>query len=811
VAELEYLNFDLEIEKADGGYRSHALASPAGEARAALGPIDGLPAGDAEGTGAALFDALFREDVLGCFRRSLDIATAAGKGLRIRLRLAETPELADLPWELMRDRARGVYLALSRETPLVRYLDLPEPADTRQPELRLRVLAVIASPTDYPALDVEREYANLKAALADLEAHSVVQVDRLEPPTLEALQQQLLQREYHILHFLGHGTFDDEAGDSVLLLCGEDGRGAAVTGETFAALVRDQRSLRLALLNACEGALGGEGDPYSGVAQRLVRGGVPAVIAMRSAISDRAAVALARSFYGALAAGAAVDAAMAEARKTLYSGGFAGEWATAVLYMRAADGRLWRPDPKLRQRRVRLALAAAGAALAVALLALVIWSQIGPTRMDPANTLNIALLDPSSGRGESARREETALIRGWLADEMQRAIDAEPDERVALWHDGLPRAQKRNRLPRLDGETSEQREDSARRLADEIGADVILSTRIEEEGGKRVLQPEFFVFSRLAPEANESIGRYAFGKPIPLPADLSTADAVSRDSIAKQLGQRAKLLDWLLLALRADVLGRHDEALALLEAAQQELGLQGLEDQQVVARSAALSGLDTLYYFLGRERLFLGRYEQAEADAWTAAQINGDDPRPWIILGGALMRQSEAAPPDVALEADGLLARAEQAYAEAVRASPEGSTANSVARLALGNLRVARGAALYATGQANGEARAAFEQAVAELTPLLTPLELEKQHRMLAQCRSYLGAARLYAGNLALQEGDEEAAKRLLAEAEAHFSACIEEGDKLPEDATLRDQIVGALCAPARQQAAQALVELGGE
>jgi tetratricopeptide (TPR) repeat protein len=501
---------------------------------------------------------------------------------------------------------------------------------------------------------------------------------------------------------------------------------------------------------------------------------------------------------------------MAEARKALYSGGFEGEWATAVLYMRAADAHLWRPDPQARRKRVKLALAALGAVLGVALLALLIWSQIGPTRMDPSNTMNIALLDPGQPGAARERPRDAALMRGWLAEELQDAIRARPAERVALWHDGLGRSQKRNKLPALTAAEPGEREAEARRVAERIGADVVISARVEGEAGTRRLQPEFYIFSRLAPEAGESIGRYAFGAPILLPPDLAAADALRRDGIAKELAQRAKLLHRLLLALREDALGRHAESLALLEELERDLGLAGLTDEQVVARAGSISGLDTLYYFLGREKLFLGRSDEAEADAWRAAQINGDDPRPWIILGGALLRQSEAVDPATALEPDGLLDRAEQAYGEAVRVSADGSTANAVARLALGNARVARGATLYATGGDDESARAAFEQAAEELTPLLATLELEKQYRMLAQCRSYLGAARLYEGSLAERGGDDEAARGLLEEAQAHFNECVAQGEKLPEDATLRDRIIGGVCEPARQQAAQALLELGG-
>ena len=165
--------------------------------------------------------------------------------------------------------------------------------------------------------------------------------------------------------------------------------GRAVSGRP-SLVVRDQRSLRLALLNAPGRRQFGH-DPYP--AWHSGWRGVPAVIAMRTAISDVAAIALARSFYTALADGAAVDEALAEARKALYTGGHAEEWGTAVLYMRAADGHLWRPDPAARRKRLTWMLAGAGAVLSVALIGLLIWSQLGAVRMDPVSTMNIAVTD----------------------------------------------------------------------------------------------------------------------------------------------------------------------------------------------------------------------------------------------------------------------------------------------------------------------------------------------------------------------------------------------------------------------------------
>ena len=91
-----------------------------------------------------------------------------------------------------------------------------------------------------------------------------------------------------------------------------------------------------------------------------------------------------------------------------------------------------------------------------------------------------------------------------------------------------------------------------------------------------------------------------------------------------------------MLALREDVLGKHEAALALLLDIENELGLRNLSESQLVAKSRAVSGLDTLYFFLGREALFLGRNDEAEAAARKALAINDGDVRASIILGGAL-------------------------------------------------------------------------------------------------------------------------------------------------------------------------------
>ena len=399
MAELDYFDFDLLIEQLTGGYRARLLNSPAGQTTVSFRlpftssefedflahlpfpvqegwPSSATGAEEVRNFGGRLFDAVFAGTVRGCFERSLEIAGREAKGLRVRLRLADAPELASLPWELLYNSTSDRFLALSVETPLVRYLDLPEPVRPLAIKPPLRLLAVIASPTDYPPLDIEREWSTLNAALDEFQARGLLALDRLgrlaqgdEPATLTALQGRLRRGEYHILHFVGHGGFDAQAADGVLLLENEAGEGQAVSGRVLATLLSGHHPLRLIVLNACEGARTAVADAFSGVAPRLVQQGIPAVIAMQRAISDRAAATFAAAFYGAVADGFGVDAALAEARKALYGLGSEAEWATPVLYLRAPDGCIFDVEvlsaAEQRQAQIAALLRAARGAMAV--------------------------------------------------------------------------------------------------------------------------------------------------------------------------------------------------------------------------------------------------------------------------------------------------------------------------------------------------------------------------------------------------------------------------------------------------------------
>src|SRR6267154_2329517 len=381
---MTYDDFDLQIEPAGEKFRVRLLNAPTGQAttefvlpfteielanflsrigqvRRTMRRVDAPELQAAKEFGGKLFGAIFSGEMIAQLRGSMEQASDKDHGLRIRLRLTDVPSLADLPWEFLYDANQNHFLTTSTETPVVRFLDLPQRIAPLRVALPLRVLVMIASPRNLKRLDTEGEWERLQESLGDLLSAGQLVIERLPAATLDALRLRARGAPFHVFHFIGHGGFDEAAQDGVLQFEDESGMSYPVRGEMLGMQLHDHRSLRLAVLNACEGARSSRQDPFSGVAQSLLQQRVPAVIAMQFEISDAAAKVFALEFYRAVAEGNPVDAAVCESRKALFKEEFGQEWATPVLYMRSQEGQLFElqavaappfPDKDLKKRKL---------------------------------------------------------------------------------------------------------------------------------------------------------------------------------------------------------------------------------------------------------------------------------------------------------------------------------------------------------------------------------------------------------------------------------------------------------------------------
>jgi formylglycine-generating enzyme required for sulfatase activity len=366
--QVKYQNFDVLIQHLEGEiYPTRVLHSPAGETRGQLSFSSLLPNvitnlkslrdfvleirpedesdlerwTQATRFGELLFDALMSGEVRSCFDVSLNLARRSEHGLRVRMRI-EPPELSALPWELMHDKRSNSFISLSIHTPIVRYVELQQsapPLTTRKP---LRILVVISSPTDQPALSIDAETGHITQALSDLVAKGDVKITIMREANLLAIQKQLREDEYHVLHYIGHGHFGETDGEGYLVFETNQGRSHYVGGRKLGPLLHDEDTLRLVVLNACSTAVTAEAKPFSGVATALVQAGIPAVVAMQTSVTDQAALQFSQVFYESIADGCPIDTSVAEGRKAIdFSASHTVEWAIPELFMRVGDGRLF--------------------------------------------------------------------------------------------------------------------------------------------------------------------------------------------------------------------------------------------------------------------------------------------------------------------------------------------------------------------------------------------------------------------------------------------------------------------------------------
>jgi HSP20 family molecular chaperone IbpA len=373
--DLDYLDFELEVES--GGpleYLLTVIRSPAGETKSRMR----FPFGELElnnyiedlqiallrsrlnqrkiisaeeetvrDFGRALFDALMTGEIRSLYDISRDKAACQDKGLRLKLRI-HPPELATLPWEFLYDSRLAEYVCLSRETPVIRYIELPQTIKILEVPLPLRILVMIACPQDLPLIDVEIEKQRIKNATMELQKEGLMDVAFMEGSTWRDLQKYLQGGPWHVFHFIGHGGFDLNSDEGLIVLTNDEGNKSYLTATKLARLLADHKSLRLVLLNSCEGAKGSKNDIFSSTATVLVRRGILAVLAMQYEITDRAAIEFARAFYEALVRSLPVDASVAEARKAVdLAMPFTLEWGTPVLYMRSTNGVLFRLNKEL--------------------------------------------------------------------------------------------------------------------------------------------------------------------------------------------------------------------------------------------------------------------------------------------------------------------------------------------------------------------------------------------------------------------------------------------------------------------------------
>lgn len=303
--------------------------------------------------GQQLYNELFQGTLRDSWITAQGIAQNHQEVLRLRLGIKDN-RLARLPWEVMhagdRPIATGPYIAFSRfqngivDASRMPSTNMPIPPD----EGGVRVLMIVASPTDLVRLDLLKQEAIKLQAELNRQAASIteggflpeIELTLLEQPGREELTQALEQGRYHVLHYSGHSNLGQNGGE-IYLVNRRTGLTEKLSGDDLAGLLVNN-NIQMAVFNSCLGTYGATSDSDIETGERsltesLVRRGIRGVLAMSERIPDEVALTLTQLFYRNLSQGYPVDLCVSRVRQGLISayGSHQMYWALPILYLHA--------------------------------------------------------------------------------------------------------------------------------------------------------------------------------------------------------------------------------------------------------------------------------------------------------------------------------------------------------------------------------------------------------------------------------------------------------------------------------------------
>lgn len=204
--------------------------------------------------------------------------------------VSDMPVALSLPWELLHDEQGFLVLRTRHPVSIIRRLSQSELAALPTPfEPPLRVLLVTARPEGAGFVDprgIARELVD--EVQVQVEA-GAIELEFLRPPTRQALRNRLSDPNrppIHVLHFDGHGTFDEAVDEQnelhlsggkqgMLAFENDEGKLDLVKAEDVAQILQDS-GVRLAMLTACQSDIVSlsKGEVFRGEERKCGAGGM---------------------------------------------------------------------------------------------------------------------------------------------------------------------------------------------------------------------------------------------------------------------------------------------------------------------------------------------------------------------------------------------------------------------------------------------------------------------------------------------------------------------------------------------------------
>ncbi|MBM3299948.1 MAG: CHAT domain-containing protein [Deltaproteobacteria bacterium] len=287
-------------------------------------------------------------DVFSSHRRVYNAFSAANaRSKLLSLSFEASREFLGAPIELLYSDEAANYLSLLH--PMSRFINGAVPqSEALSPETlsqlkgKLKILVITSDTRPSIALidQIGEEVVSL------LQKHDSIGVKLI--PTNEAtyatVRNELRQCPYHIVHYVGHGLFEENSPEQSSLFFWEgqnrSGNVLPLSGAELSLLLQGS-DVRLFHLSCCEGMRTGTAidlldDDYLGIADGIMQAGVPSVLGFRWPVSVGGARKLALDFYSSFPKHGSPERALLDARRELaISTPDTPDWASPILVVQS--------------------------------------------------------------------------------------------------------------------------------------------------------------------------------------------------------------------------------------------------------------------------------------------------------------------------------------------------------------------------------------------------------------------------------------------------------------------------------------------